>query len=209
MARGNAGGRCETTSITSHFGWGVLIAAALAVGAFGGKAVSSILAKRQEGARLAHRLELQKQILGQMKTFKLGDTLVDHEFDDIDGRTIRLSSVVRASGGAIIGIISPECSVCAEEVSGLAKLVPDSAFRSRILFISSGNVEELENLRRLSGLTNLFLCDRNAAWLSQYKVHTFPFNVFVDRNLVVREIIPSSLTEPDLEAFQSGAVATN
>jgi peroxiredoxin len=189
----------------SKWGWGILIVSFLGLGALGGAGVSKLLAKHRETSQLAEREELKKQILAGMKTLQEGDILPDYEFDDLDGSSHRLSNCVKPDG-AIIGIVSPDCMVCAEEINGLSKLIPDSTIRSRIIFISSGDVRELENLRRISSLTNLFLCDRKAGWSSQFKIYTYPFNMVVGPDLAIRKVIPSALLESDIIEFQKEAV---
>jgi peroxiredoxin len=189
----------------SKWGWGILIVSFLALGALGGVGVSQFVSNHQESSRMAEREELKKQILAGMKTLQEGDILPDYEFDDLDGSSHRLSDCVKP-GGAIIGIVSPDCMVCAEEINGLSKLIPDSTLRSRIIFISSGDVRELENLRRISGLTNLFLCDRKGGWSHQFKIYTYPFNMRVGPDLAVRKVIPSALLKSDIIEFQKEAV---
>lgn len=177
------------------------VISSLALGGLAGKLISLSVKERNEKQWLQHRAELRRQVLAEMKTMKIGDTLVDYEFDDLDGRTIRLSSLVREKG-AIIGIISPDCGACQEEVSGLTKLIPNSSLRSRFIFVSAGDVQQLQNLRRVSELTNPFLVDRNSAWSSNYRIPNLPFNVIVDHNLVVQEILPMSLAPEDVSELE-------
>ncbi len=189
--------------------WIFIVVGALALGWFGGKLISDALNKKTEAALQQHRVELRDEILAGMNTLNIGDTLEDSEFDDLDGRTYRLSSLVHSSGGAIIGVISPDCMVCDEEVTGLTTLIPDSSVRNRIVFLSGGDVQRLENLRRISGLSNLFLCDRRSVWLSRYKVNTFPFNLVVDDDLTVRRVIPAALLPDDVDRFLKETAAAD
>jgi peroxiredoxin len=192
----------------SFWGWGSIVVGCLALGALGGKGVSTILEKRQQSIDHERRELLRKQILTEMKTIQEGDTLLDHEFVDLDGVTRSLSSCVK-NPGAIVGIISPDCMVCVEEVSGLAALVPDSTLRNRIIFISAGSPEELSNLRRVAGLTNIFFCDRSNEWISQYKIYTYPFNIIVNQDLKIQRVIPAALEAPDIEEIGEERVATH
>jgi peroxiredoxin len=193
----------------SFWGWGSIVVGCLALGALGGKWVSTILEKKQLSIDHERRELVRKQILTEMKTIQVGDTLLDQEFVDLDGAQVRLSDFAKARHGAIIGIISPDCMVCVEEVSGLAALVPDSTLRNRIIFISAGSPEELSNLRRVAGLTNMFLCDRSNGWISQYKVYTYPFNIIVNQDLKIQRVIPAALEAPDIEEIGEERVATH
>jgi hypothetical protein len=192
----------------SRVGWGVLIFACLVCGASGGWGVSKIIEKSQQSIRQARRAELKTQLLAGMGTIQIGDTLVDCEFDDVDGVRVRLSDLVKARRGMLIGVINPDCMACIDEITNLRALVPDSIVRDRIIFISAGNVQELLNLRRISGVTNKILCDRRGEWSSRYGFYTFPFNFVVGRDMAIQSVIPSALTGSIISEFVTKTEST-
>ncbi len=80
------------------FRWIGVTVLTLALGGLAGKLVSAMVVSHQEQAENQRRAEMRNEIMRGMQLLTIGDTLADHEFDDLSGQSFRLSSLTRGGG---------------------------------------------------------------------------------------------------------------
>ena len=168
----------------------------LALGGGAGTAISWFLRGQQEADRLEVRKRMTDQILNKMKTLEVGNTLRDHMFEDLEENKVPLSSMIH--GNTMISIISPSCPSCIDELNQLKHTVHDSSDFKYFVFISSGNPRFLRDVRDSTNVPSLFLYDHRAEYLSIYNITTYPFNITVDSNLVVRNITSGAFLDDEI-----------
>lgn len=116
----------------------------------------------------------------------------------LGGDSIRLSKSLVTSS-AVICVIRPECEACNYELADVSKFVEQGGNANALVFVSSGNPRLLEDLSSQVDPRLRFLYDHRGKWMSRYDIYTFPFNIVVDSNLVVRDVIVGGITQRDIQ----------
>jgi len=162
-----------------------------------GSEASRLLQERRH-RRSRRDLTLQtNQILAKMQTIKVGDTLGDFTFEDIDGHPRSLREL--AQGTTVISYISPDCGACINELEELHKAVSDSEEFSHFLLISSANPLHLRDLREQFDLQAVMLYDEERAFATGLGIFTAPFNMVVDGSLRITDIKAGQMYREDFE----------
>jgi peroxiredoxin len=136
-----------------------------------------------------------------MGTVKLGDTLPNYSFEDIDGQLHLLSQLV--TDRTIITYVKPDCDACLTELEHLRSAAEDSTDFARVLLISTANPLHLRRLRADYGLGCRVLYDEERFFGSALNIQSFPFNLVVDRDRVILEIHANPLLKADYERLFS------
>ena len=140
-------------------------------------------------------------ILRKMGTIKVGDTLSNFAFEDIDGELHLLKEIV--TDKTLITYIKPDCDGCLVELERLRKAANGPEDYKRVLIISSANPLHLQRLREDYGLGCLMLYDEERLFGTALKIQTFPFNLVVNRDRVILEIHANTLLPDDYERLFS------
>jgi peroxiredoxin len=185
--------------------WISIVIGSLVLGGVGGKVLSGYVNSSRESEAKQKRAEMQQAILQEMGTLAVGDTLADHVFESLDLTPVRLSELV--TGPTVLSIVDPDCEVCVEEITMLRRELSDSVLQSRFVFISAGNPRYLAELVDSTGLLSPVLYDHHSAWLGQYKVFTYPFNLIVNSDLRIMDVIASELSFNDLQELENKLLA--
>ena len=143
------------------------------------------------------RQEYTESILNSMQTMAIGDTLPDFVFEDLNRQPRRLSDLV--NNRTVISFFDPHCENCDEEMIKVRQAVANETEAGYFVFISSANPRLIEEMRGLVGLKSPVLYDHRAEFMRSYDIFTYPFNVIVDENLVIQDIIIDTLDESDLK----------
>ena len=138
---------------------------------------------------------LTAAILRKMGTIKVGDTLSNFAFEDIDGELHLLKEIV--TDKTLITYIKPDCDGCLVELERLRKAANGPEDYERVLIISSANPLHLQKLREDYGLGCLILYDEERLFGSALKIQSFPFNLVVNRDRVILEIHANILLPDD------------
>jgi peroxiredoxin len=149
----------------------------------------------------AKATEQTAAILRKMGTVKLGDTLPNYSFEDIDGNLHLLSQLV--TDRTIITYIKPDCDACLTELEHLRSAAEDSTDYSRVLLISTANPLHLQRLKDDYGLGCRVLYDEERFFGSALNIQSFPFNLVIDRERVILEIHANPLLKADYERLLS------
>jgi peroxiredoxin len=136
-----------------------------------------------------------------MGTVKLGDTLPNYSFEDIDGQRHLLSQLV--TDRTIITYLKPDCDACLTELEHLRSAAVDSADFARVLLISTANPLNLQRLKADYGLGCRVLYDEERFFGSALNIQSFPFNLVIDRDRVILEIHANPLLKADYERLFS------
>jgi peroxiredoxin len=160
-------------------------------------------------------------ILRRMGTIKVGDTLGDFFLEDIDGKVHRLSELVNTSaekggdvetarGGLVstykkatdrtlITYMKPDCDACLDELERLRSVADSPEDYEHVILITSANPLHMQRVREDYGLKCVILYDDERQFGAALKIQSFPFNLVVDHDRVIQEIIASVLLPEDYE----------
>jgi len=134
-----------------------------------------------------------------MGTIKVGDTLPNFPFEDIDGKVRLLAEVV--TDKTLITYIKPDCDACLVELERLKQTAKSQADYEHILLITSANPVHMQKLRADYGLGCVILYDEERRFGSTLKISSFPFNLVVNRQRVIEAIHANVLLPDDYERF--------
>jgi len=134
-----------------------------------------------------------------MGTIKVGDTLPNFSFEDIDGKPHRLSEVV--TDKTLITYVRPDCDACLVELERLKQAAKNQDDYDHVLLITSANPLHLQKLRADYGLGCVILYDDERQFMSTLKIESFPFNLEVNRQRVILVINAGTLFPDDYERF--------
>jgi len=162
------------------------------------QASSIISARRLEQQPDSHqqREEVTEGILQHMNTIAVGDTLPDHQFEGLDRRPMILSQMV--SHKTVLVFFDPDCGSCGGELESIHQAVTRSSDYRYFLLISAGNPRMIEDMQGQYDIRSPILYDHGGKFVYGHQILTYPFNVIVDRDLVIEDIIGGSLDMEEL-----------
>jgi len=134
-----------------------------------------------------------------MGTIEVGDTLPNFPFEDIDGEIRLLSEVV--TDKTLITCIQPDCDACLAELERLKEAANGPDDYEHILLITSANPVHMQKLRAEYGLGCVILYDEERRFGRLLKIQTFPLNIVVNRQRVIKAIHANILLPDDYERF--------
>ena len=140
--------------------------------------------------------EFTNTLLDQMQTLKIGDTLPDHRFEDLYRRNVYLSELLR--GWTFLIFFDPYCDNCNDEMYAVNHTVSKLKEYGYFIFISGENPRLIEEMPGLTDLKSPVLYDHHREFINRFKIFTFPFNIVIDTDLVVREIYGEALTPEEI-----------
>jgi len=143
--------------------------------------------------------EQTEAVLKQMGTIKVGDTLPNFPFEDIDGKVRLLSEVV--TDKTLITYLERGCDACLLELERLKQAASGQDDYEHILLITSANPVHMQKLRAEYGLGCVILYDEERRFGSLLKIQSFPFNLVVNRQRVIEAIHANTLLPDDYERF--------
>jgi peroxiredoxin len=154
-----------------------------------------IKAKRSKNFILTRNAQTA-QILQQMNTIAVGDTLLDHTFQDLNGNPVKLSEVL--SEKTVIDIFDLGCEACLVEIQAIHEVVRDESDFKYFVLISSGAPVSLTDLRQQYNLRCPILYDENHEFFSELNIMGIPFNMIVTKDRIIEKIVSGTLTEDEL-----------
>ncbi len=175
---------------------------ALGMGAAAGFGIKEVLeAKRVEDYQRS-RAEMTRTRLANAGAVNIGDTLIDHVFEDLNQNRVRLSDLV--SGVTLISVVAPTCGSCSDQILLISQLASNGPESGLFVFISSANPRYLQEMQAETGLSSPLLYDHRKEWITNYQITDFPFNIIVDENLVIQDIILGGILEQELATIIGG-----
>jgi peroxiredoxin len=145
------------------------------------------------------REQVTAEALDRMRTVRIGSSLSDFSFEDIDGRRWRLGEAV--PGKALICFVSLGCQSCLDELAMLSEQVTGSRLMLTAVVVSSSNPLNLKKMRDSLHLPFPVLWDEDKAFQSSLHIDSYPFNLVVDSGLIVKNVIVGSLKREDIVAI--------
>ncbi len=162
----------------------------------GSKAGRYFVETRRSERFLLTRAAQTEQMLKQMNTIAIGDTLPDHVFQDIEGNPMKLSEVL--SRWSVLSLFDLGCEACLEEIEHIQATVSNESEARYFVLIASGAPASLTELRRQYDLDCPILCDEDHQFFSWLNVMGIPFNMIVNRDRVIERVVSGSLTREEL-----------
>lgn len=145
------------------------------------------------------RVENKEAVLAQMGTIADGDTLPDIFLHDLAGEKVYLRDII--AGRSLLMFFEPDCELCLVEMETIQDKISNQNDFERFIMVSQANPLQLIKLRDRYQLQSPVLYDSEQFFRSQLKVFTFPFNMIIDRNLVIEEIFAGGLTPEEIIAI--------
>lgn len=132
----------------------------------------------------------------------VGDTLLGHTFETLDLKNVALSELI--DGTTLISIMDPECHSCLEELATVCSIAGEDFLRERMVLISEANPRLLVEVRDSLDLPSPILYDHRGQWIQHYRVTSLPFNLIVDSDLVIGQIIATQVTGDEVRMMSTG-----
>jgi peroxiredoxin len=143
------------------------------------------------------RAEKTKEVLEQMGSgLAVGVPLPDVELEDMTENPVKLSQVVGPR--SMVSFVSPDCGACKIAMERLKKIASDRE-QTCFIMISSSDPIELTSLRDSLGLNCIWLYDRDNEYGHELGVFSFPFNVTVNKSLIIEDVILGAPEEGQFE----------
>ena len=174
-----------------------------ALGFFSAKQVAAYLhGKEVEKAlqeKRQYRREFTQGVLKSMNSLQIGDVLPDYQFEDLAHNPLTLSDLTTEN--TLLVFFDPACESCDDELTAINEAITDSLEYRRFLFISSGDsvmvAEKVESL----ALRNPLLYDRSGDYFYQLGIFSYPFNVIINKDRVIKDMIVGTLDHMDLVGY--------
>jgi len=175
----------------------ILVAGALGVAL--GAGVRHILQTKAQQKVRSERLALSAARLGETSPLQVGDSLLDHTFESVDGDTVSLHSAIASS--TYLMIIHPDCSSCIDELQRLKLKNPSKAACSRIVFVSYGNPRILKDVWETIELEFPLLYDHRAQWCTTHEISDFPLAIKLSDGLFIEGVFIGGLLDEEITAL--------
>jgi peroxiredoxin len=164
----------------------------LAIAIFLGSRAGKYFGERQ---KLKEKSEFSEQFLAKMEHLNIGDTLPNHKFEVIGGDSVWLKDLL--SKKCVLTIMLPGCEDCLYEAQELKAAITDSNDARHFIFATWENPRTFEDMKNENNLASPFLYDHKRAYFSNYDITTFPFNITLDENGVVLDMLSGSMWKED------------
>lgn len=151
----------------------------------------------RERMKAEDRLIFSEPFIAKMEKLKIGDMLPNHKFEVIGGDSAWLYDLL--SKRCVLTIILPGCEDCHYEVRELKAAITDSNDAKSFIFVTWDNPRTFEDMKNENGLTSPFLYDHKRAFFSNYDITTYPFNITLDENGVVLDMLSGAMWKEDFE----------
>ena len=148
-----------------------------------------------EQERARKQREVTAQITSQMGELDIGDTLKDHLFENLSGDSVMLKSLFHEK--SVLIVVQPECPSCHYAIQELAKAIQSEDEAKYFAIVSWENPRLLIEMQETYNITVPFLYDHRKEYLSQYNIFTFPFNITIDKNGVVLDMLAGYMLAED------------
>lgn len=161
----------------------LVILAAFVLGRYAGDLLAAINRKDFREIRTLQTNEL----LDDMGTIQVGDTLPDHIFQGLDRQYYRLSDLLERQ--SVLTVFDYHCSNCLSEIEEIKKIARDSTESKYFLLVSRSNPLQLMELQEKLGISCRILFDEDGMFLTNLNISTYPFNIFVNQQLKIEGIV--------------------
>lgn len=144
------------------------------------------------------RASTMEMVKNNSSTFKVGITLPNHLFADLDGNPVALTEVLGERTALIF--YSTSCDYCMEEMELVAKIAKSGEDWRPFVFIASDSTEVLKELRTATNERMRILYDHNYAFCSSFfGFAPYPFTIIVDEKGTVLDFMAGKLLEWEIE----------
>ncbi|MFZ5978996.1 MAG: peroxiredoxin family protein [Candidatus Zixiibacteriota bacterium] len=178
----------------------ITVSAVVAIGYFSAVKVAAYINHQKTAEREKINEEkkeaLTQGILNKMGSIAVGDTLPDHVFEDLYRTPVRLSDIVREKTN--LCFFAPECDYCNDEMETIKLNAPTPEEQEYFIMISPGNPRLIEEIPDLAGLTCPILYDHRAEYNNRLNIFTYPFNIVINEDLIVTDLILEPLSREDI-----------
>ncbi len=131
-----------------------------------------------------------------MENLSIGDKLPDYEFYDLDMNIQKLSEIVMDV--TVLSFVDPTCGTCLDQSLTLQETIENPIDYMRFISISSTNALLLKEYKEEYGFKPLMLLDENKEYQHALGVTIAPFNIVVNDQLIVIDVVTGAMTREDI-----------
>jgi peroxiredoxin len=144
-----------------------------------------------------------EQLLEQMRLLRIGDTIPDHVFYQLDNSPVWLRDIIKDN--TVITFFDPACEPCIKEIEGLAGVLATDRGRRGIILISTSDFDGLNAFKQQFNFPGTILRDFGAAYSSSIDVKGFPLNLVVDSRRVLKRVYYGGISVDEFETALAGS----
>jgi peroxiredoxin len=171
-----------------------VVVVTVSVAAILGVKAGSFIAKKKT---IERRSKITEAILSEMGTVRLGDTLADRLFMDLDSNEVYLHDLL--SYRTVIAFLEPGCDLCLIELEIIQRVVSGDRDNRYFVVVSSTRPAELVETRNRLSAAFPILLDHHQGFADSLGVSSYPFNLVVNQVGEIEEILASALLDDDVE----------
>lgn len=179
----------------------IIVCSAVAVGAghyLAGLLTARAISERIEEARKTRRSD-NAAMLEEMGTISIGGRLNDFRFVDLNGDSVLLSETV--TGKSLVMLFDPGCGSCGYEIEEIENVLGQSGECDRFVLVGGGTPEEIRTYLQDYDINCRVVCDENREFIFGLNVPGYPFNIVVNRELEIADVILGAMIRIEIQDF--------
>ena len=174
----------------------LLVIAGLGIAYIAGSFVGDIIREVKTDEFIRKRDYTTEVILERLESIQLGERLSPSTLQTLDGGYLSLSDVINCT--TLVVFFDTDCANCYVEIARLSESLSDRSDAKGVVILFIGNPLDMVQVRQSYDLTFTILYDEDAQYVRHLGITLYLFNLLVDRNARVLEVIPGVLQEQDL-----------
>ncbi len=182
--------------------YSVVIFIAVSISYIGAKSLGEYINEKKQNEKFEYlkaNLGDSLKYIENVYAYDIGDTLIDHTFEDLKRNPVKLSEVVQDK--SLIVYIDPGCGGCEDEILDIQNAISNSSKYTNVVYITSGNPRLLEDLVNEYNIKSPVLYDHRGMFLKSSNLIIYPYNIITNKELVVLDLNGGSIPEKMLSDF--------
>lgn len=142
---------------------------------------------------------LTPELLERLSPFRLGDTIPQHTFVDLQGRPTVLRDVI--SSKTLVTILDYGCSACEDQADALGRSLKRHDCTGGAVVVCEGSRGEWAKWQKKYGLDCTLLIDHNREFVSDYGIDAFPFHMVVSQSRTITDLAAGRFTSEQVDGI--------
>ncbi len=151
----------------------------------------------QTDSRKKERNRLRELAVSKMDNIKVGTVLPNYFFYDLESHFTELHKM-KPQRTMIVCYITTDCHACEQQLEILEDFSGQNNSGASILLLSPSNPFNLFELRDKLEKKFVILYDHGGYFRNILKISTYPFNIVVDSNFVIKKLVPGRLEKNEI-----------
>ncbi|MEZ5360006.1 MAG: redoxin domain-containing protein [Candidatus Zixiibacteriota bacterium] len=155
---------------------------------------------KQKWEQNKKRRQSTEAVLKQMgNTIEVGGYLPNSILEDLNGNSVKLSDITCSKSLIVFSL--PGCGYSIRQLQSMKACSLSTETEKCFILISDENPFELMYIREQHGLQCTILHDRDRVFMKSLGIFTSPFNVCVDKDLRILDIMGGSLSSNEIKEY--------